>query len=104
MLDNKPTGWFNITMKTVGTFDAKTHFTGLCQQVAETGSPIIVSRRGRPLVMISPVPSHIDQKREDILSSWQSWEREHGRDERGEFPDVWKMRNSRNKNPLQEDP
>ena len=104
MLDEQPTGWLNKIVKTVESFDAKTHFTGLCQQVAETGSPIIVSRRGRPLVMISPVPSHIDQRREDILSSWQTWDREHGREERGEFPDVWKIRNSRTKNPLQEVP
>jgi prevent-host-death family protein len=41
-------------MKKVGLFDAKNRFSELCERVAETGEPLTVTRRGRPLVKIVP--------------------------------------------------
>lgn len=99
-LDNRLTGWSIQAMKTVGIFEAKTHLPGLCQQVAETGAPVMISRRGHPLVMITPVPDTLVQPREDILAAWTRWEREHGVEESGDFPEVWNLRRNREDHPL----
>ena len=87
-------------MKTVGIFEAKTHLPGLCQQVAETGSPVMISRRGHPLAMITPVPATLAEPHEDILTAWMRWDSEHGKEERGEFVEVWKCRHNRDDHPL----
>lgn len=42
-------------MKTLGLFEAKTRFSEICAEVAETGAAVTVTRRGRPLVRIEPV-------------------------------------------------
>ncbi len=41
-------------MDRVGIFDAKTHFSQLVDDVARQRRSVIVERRGRPLVVISP--------------------------------------------------
>lgn len=90
-------------MKTIGIFEAKTQFPRLCTEVEANGAPILVKRRGRPVVMISPVPPEYSQDRPDILSDWQAWEKKHGdREPAEEFPEVWKRRNSRSTSPLEE--
>ncbi len=90
-------------MKTIGIFEAKTQFPRLCTEVEETRSPILVKRRGHPVVIISPVPPEYGQSRPDIVSDLERWNKEHGRREpRAEFPDVWKKRVSRATSPLTE--
>ena len=42
-------------MKTLGIYDAKTRLSEICEQVAQTGEPVVVTRRGVPLVQIDPV-------------------------------------------------
>ena len=42
---------------TVGLFEAKTHFSAIVDRVRETGVPVRVTRRGQPMVDISPVRS-----------------------------------------------
>lgn len=42
-------------VKTIGLFDAKTRFSEICAEVAETHEPVTITRRGAPLVMIQPV-------------------------------------------------
>jgi len=42
-------------MKTIGLFDAKNRFSELCETVAATSEPVVVTRRGRPLVQVVPV-------------------------------------------------
>ena len=41
--------------KTVGLFEAKTKLSALCQEVAATGQPLTITRRGAPLVRLEPV-------------------------------------------------
>jgi len=90
-------------MKTIGIFEAKTQFPRLCSEVEANRAPILVKRRGRPVVMITPVPLEYGRERPDILSAWQEWKREHGdREPSGDFPEVWKRRTSRSSNPLEE--
>ncbi|MCC5842593.1 MAG: type II toxin-antitoxin system Phd/YefM family antitoxin [Opitutales bacterium] len=41
-------------MKTLGLFDTKNRFSEVCDEVARTGEPCVVTRRGRALVRIVP--------------------------------------------------
>lgn len=41
-------------MKTVGTFEGKTHFSRLVDE-AERGETIIITRHGRPVAQLSPI-------------------------------------------------
>ncbi|RZO32166.1 MAG: type II toxin-antitoxin system prevent-host-death family antitoxin [Rhodospirillaceae bacterium] len=36
--------------------DAKTHFSKLVDQVAATGRPVLIGKRGQALVQLSPLP------------------------------------------------
>lgn len=42
-------------MKTIGLFEAKTKLSALCQEVAATGEPCTITRRGEPLVRLEAV-------------------------------------------------
>lgn len=86
-------------MKTVGIFAAKTHFPALCEQVASSRTPIMVSKRGRPLVVIEPVREELISARPDIHSAWQTWKADNP-EVPGDFPDVWNQRGSAKDNPL----
>ena len=88
-------------MKTIGIFEAKTHFTALCDEVVRTGQPTMVSKRGKPLVLVTPVPSSLATSREGIHSAWRRWQKEHGEGE-GDFPDVWELRSEPKPDPLLE--
>jgi prevent-host-death family protein len=46
-------------MEQIGMFEAKTHFSELVQRVMSEGRPITVTRRGRPVVDITPTKSQI---------------------------------------------
>ena len=86
-------------MKSVGIFEAKTHFPALCAGVAASGTPVLVSKRGRPLVVISPVREGLAGERADIHTAWRTWKAEH-REGKGEFPEVWRHRRRSKTNPL----
>jgi len=88
-------------MKSVGIFEAKTKFTSICEQVVRTGQAVVVSKRGRPIVLVAPVPSGLQSKRPDILTAWREWTGAKGREET-EFPEVWKLRGRTKPNPLTE--
>jgi antitoxin (DNA-binding transcriptional repressor) of toxin-antitoxin stability system len=79
---------------TIGIFEAKTRFSQLCDQVNSTGQPLVVERRGKALVMISPVPSSDRQESEDILAAWQRWTSEHP-EEDDDFPEVSSLRSNK---------
>lgn len=51
-------------MKTIGIFEAKTKLSDICAQVAATGEPVLVTRRGHPMVRIDPIPEHLPTIRE----------------------------------------
>jgi len=42
-------------MKQMGIFDAKNRFSEVCETVARTSEPVVVTRRGVPLVRVVPV-------------------------------------------------
>ena len=46
-------------MKSVGLFEAKTRLSEICEQVSKTGEAVTVTRRGKPLVRIDPIPDEV---------------------------------------------
>lgn len=42
-------------MNTLGIYEAKTKLSEICERIAQTGEPVVVTRRGVPLVQIHPV-------------------------------------------------
>ena len=42
-------------MKTIGIFEVKTHLSDICDQVSKTREPVLVTRRGVPIVRIDPL-------------------------------------------------
>ena len=42
-------------MNTLEIYEAKTKLSEICERVAQTGEPVVVTRRGVPLVQICPV-------------------------------------------------
>lgn len=90
-----------MIMDEIGIFEAKTKFPGLCDQVVRSGSPVLVRRRGTPLVIVSPanLPVHHDQ---GILDRWKAWESDQPETEDSDFPEVWTMRRNNAQSPLEE--
>ena len=71
-------------MKTVGIFEAKTKLSELCEEVAATSEPVTVTRRGKPLVRITPLienPMSIKERRTVYMA-------EHAQDEEGNDADF----------------
>jgi prevent-host-death family protein len=46
-------------MKKVGTFEGKTHFSRLVDE-AERGESIVITRNGKPVALLSPIPPATD--------------------------------------------
>ena len=70
-------------MRTVGLFEAKTKFSELCGEVADTGQPVVVTRRGIPLVRIEPetaAPLTIRERRAEYVARHGAHERKDARD------------------------
>ena len=64
-------------MMTIGLFEAKTKLSELCEQVAKRREPVIVTRRGRPLVRIEPVGPG-KGGRSSVWDARKQWEKKHG--------------------------
>lgn len=86
-------------MKTMGIFEAKTCFSQLCDTIAASGSPVLVQRRGKPLVLITPPPAEQNLERDDIYTAWKHWQKKEDEDA-PEFPEVWKMRTDKGSVPF----
>ncbi len=64
-------------MNAIGIFEAKTKFSEICERVAAKGVAILVTRRGKPLVTIEPIPAAKARK----VSVWDhraEFEKKHG--------------------------
>jgi prevent-host-death family protein len=61
----------------IGLFEAKTKFSEICEQVAAQGVPVVVTRRGKPLVRIEPLPR--TGARRSIWARRAAYEKQHGR-------------------------
>lgn len=103
-LDNQLTGWFNVLMKAVGIFEAKTKLSGLCEEVSRTRLPLLLKRRGKPLVIISPAPPQATKNRMGIWEEWKQWAGDASEEDQNQddFPEVWNMRLDKKESPLAE--
>jgi len=63
-------------MKEMGLFDAKNRFSELCANVSATLEPVLITRRGKPLVRV--VPLEASARRSDIWSSVEEGRRKYG--------------------------
>ncbi len=63
-------------MKQIGLFDAKTRFSEICEQVAQGGESVIVTRRGQPLVRIEPLD--LPNQKENVWDRRRNFEKEFG--------------------------
>ncbi len=64
-------------MIAVGLFEAKTKLSELCQQVARRREPVVITRRGRPLVRIEPVGPGKGMS-SSVWGARAVWEKKHG--------------------------
>ena len=89
-------------MKTIGIFEAKTKLSVICDEIARTGEPVVVSRRGKPLVTIAPPPAGERGQALDIHSAWQRWAMSH-KEPKDEFPDLSLLRVSKPVSPFSDE-
>jgi prevent-host-death family protein len=64
-------------MTTIGLFEAKTKLSELCEQVAKRREPVVITRRGRPLVRIEPVGPGKGMS-SSVWDARRAWEKKHG--------------------------
>lgn len=64
-------------VKTLGIFEIKTRLSRICEEVAQTGESVLVTRRGRPLVRIDPL-SHETAGHSPVWEARQRHEAEYG--------------------------
>ncbi len=73
-------------MTTIGLFEAKTKLSELCEQVAKRREPVLITRRGQPLVRIEPIGPGKGTK-SSVWDARREWERRSGRlEEEFELP------------------
>ncbi len=60
-------------MKKIGLFDAKTRFSEICEQVAQGGESVIVTRRGQPPVRIEPLD--LPNQKENVWDRRRNFEK-----------------------------
>jgi prevent-host-death family protein len=83
-------------MKRLGIFEIKTKLSQVCEEVAQTGESVLVTRRGKPLVRIDP----LDTSEERGSSVWEARERfEAAYGVPDDFPDIERRRDPA-KNPF----
>lgn len=76
-------------MKTVGLFEAKTRLSELCREIAESGEPILIERRGTPIAELVP-PRRQSPASRSILDDLARFNAANppAADE-PDFPEVW---------------
>jgi prevent-host-death family protein len=55
-------------MDQIGAFEAKTHFSELINRVEMGREEIIITKRGRPVAKLSPVPKDAEKSISDIFN------------------------------------
>ncbi len=86
-------------MKTLGIFEIKTRLSQVCEEVAQTGESVLVTRRGEPLVRIDPL-SRETAGHSPVWEARERHEAEYGVYE--DFPEV-NRRSEEVRNPFDKD-
>ena len=61
-------------MKRIGIYEAKTHLSQVCEEVAQTGEACLISKNNKPLVKIGPY-----REATEDLSVWDTVEESRGK-------------------------
>lgn len=61
-------------MTSISYYEARTHFSGLLDQVAR-GKRIIITRRGRPAAMLTPPPSETTKDVKQVIAELKALRR-----------------------------
>jgi prevent-host-death family protein len=65
-------------MKSVGSYEAKTHLPRLLSQV-EKGETITITKRGRPVAILSPAQRQPKRDIKTVIEEFRAYSREHAR-------------------------
>lgn len=65
-------------VKSVPLFDAKNRFSELCETVARSGEPCLITRRGKPLVQVISVAAGPDHPHASVWDTWAEGKARHG--------------------------
>ena len=63
-------------MRTIGIYEAKTKLSEICERIARSGEPAIISRNGQPLVKIVSLGS--EQARASVWDSVEESRKKYG--------------------------
>ena len=66
-------------MRTIGIFEAKTKLAEICRQVITLNEPVIITKRGTPLVRIDPIAQQTEKS--SIWSTAKKFHHNHPTDE-----------------------
>jgi prevent-host-death family protein len=65
-------------MKSVGSYEAKTHLPRLLSQV-ERGETITITKRGKPIAVLSPAQAMPEQDVSAVIARFRAYSQEHAR-------------------------
>jgi prevent-host-death family protein len=65
-------------MKSVGSYEAKTHLPRLLSQV-ERGETITITRRGKPVAVLSPALKVAERDVSAVIAEFRAYSKEHAR-------------------------
>lgn len=65
-------------MKSVGSYEAKTHLPRLLSEV-EKGETITITKRGKPVAILSPAHAKDERDIRAVIAEFRAYSREHAR-------------------------
>jgi prevent-host-death family protein len=65
-------------MRTVGSYEAKTHLPRLLDQV-ERGETITITKRGRPVALLSPARPATERDVRNVIAEFRAYSEAHAR-------------------------
>jgi prevent-host-death family protein len=72
-------------MKTIGSYEAKTHLPRLLSQV-EQGETITITKRGRPVALLSPARPVAQPDVKAVIAQFRAYSLDHARSRRALSP------------------
>jgi len=61
-------------MRTIGSYEAKTHLPRLLDEVAASREPITITKNGKPVARLVPADD-LEERRRKADEAWETWKR-----------------------------
>ncbi|HEY8692196.1 MAG TPA: type II toxin-antitoxin system Phd/YefM family antitoxin [Chloroflexota bacterium] len=61
-------------MRTIGSYEAKTHLPRLLDEVAASREPITITKNGKPVAQLIPAED-LEERRRKADEAWETWTR-----------------------------